>query len=198
MTTTTDCLPDGIVVYGASSARIAPAYKEAAYELGRQIALSGMTLVTGGGRSGLMAASIDGALAEHGTVVGVLPQFMVDRQWGHPGLTRQVVTPDMHSRKSTMARLSRAAIALPGGCGTLEELLEIITWRQLGLFQGNVVVADFEGYYEPLLAMLSRSIDEGFMRPDHTELWSVAATPAQAVELALRPVEIKPFSQKIE
>lgn len=191
-------LPNAIVVYGASSARINPEYKEAAYRLGREIALRGMTLVSGGGRSGLMAASIEGAVEAGGRAVGVLPQFMADRGWGHPALSEVIVTDGMHSRKRTMASMTRAAIALPGGCGTLEELMEIITWRQLGLYGGNVVIADIDGYYSPLLQMLRRTIEQGFMRSDHTGLWSVAADPVEAVSLALRQPETVTFSQKIE
>ena len=198
MVTMDATLSDAIVVYGASSAHIDPAYKEAARQLGERIARSGMTLITGGGRSGLMAASIEGAISAGGKAVGILPQFMVERQWGHPSLSEVIVTPDMHTRKRTMASMTRAAIALPGGCGTLEELLEIITWRQLGLFGGNVVIANINGYYAPLLQMLEQTIAEGFMHTDHRQLWAVATTPAEAVEMALRPITATHFSQKIE
>lgn len=186
-----------IVIYGASSPDIAGIYKEAAYNLGTLIARQGLTLVSGGGRSGLMAAAIEGAHDAGGHTVGVLPQFMIDRRWDHPALSEVIVTDDMHERKRTMAAMSRAAIALPGGCGTLEELTEIITWRQLGLYAGQVVIADIAGYYGPLIEMLTRSIDQGFMRPDHTGLWSVATTPVQALDLALRPCATTQFTQKI-
>lgn len=186
-----------IVVYGASSEQINPVYKEAAFELGREIARRGLGLICGGGKAGLMKAAIDGAGSENGYTIGVLPQFMVDRQWQHPDLDEMIATPDMHSRKQTMARLSSAAIACPGGCGTFEELMEIITWRQLNLYRGQVVILNTLGYYDPLLEMLKRTVEQGFMRADHTALWSVASTPSEAVELALLPVDPALFSQKI-
>ncbi len=193
----TDPLPQAIVVYGASSSQIAKQYKDAAFQLGQLIAQNGMSLITGGGRSGLMAAAIDGALDAGGHTIGILPRFMVERNWGHPALSEVIVTDGMHERKRTMASMSRAAIALPGGCGTFEELTEIITWRQLGLYHGNVVIANIGGYYDPLLEMLSRSIEQGFMHDDHAALWSVASSPALAVEAALKPYESRDFSQKI-
>ena len=110
---------------------------------------------------------------------------MVDNGWHHSKLSHMEVTPDMHTRKETMARISQATIAMPGGCGTLEELLEIITWRQLGLYDGNIVILNINNYFDPLLAMLDKSIKHGFMKKDHNKIWSVAYTPSQAIELAL-------------
>lgn len=186
-----------IVVYGASSEQINPAYKQAAFELGSELARHGIAVVCGGGKAGLMKAAIEGAKSQDGYAIGVLPQFMVDRDWQHPALDEMIATPDMHIRKQTMAQLSMAAIACPGGCGTFEELMEIITWRQLNLYRGQVVILNTMGYYDPLLEMLRRTVDQGFMRPDHTALWQVAETPGQAVEMALKPVDPKLFTQKI-
>lgn len=186
-----------VVVYGASSEKIDPRYKEEAYMLGKAIAAHGITLVTGGGKSGIMKAAIDGATDAGGHTIGVLPDFMIERNWQHPSLTQVISTDGMHSRKHTMAQMSIAAIACPGGCGTLEELMEIITWRQLGLFQGRVVILNTCGYYDPLLDMLRKSIEAGFMHPDHADLWEVAYTPQQAVEMALVPSSPREFSQKI-
>lgn len=194
MTTTSR---NAIVVYGASSEQIDPAYKEAARELGRLIALSGHPLVCGGGKAGLMKAAIDGATQVGGTTIGVLPQFMVDNQWQHPQLTEMIATPDMHSRKQTMASLSIAAIACPGGCGTFEELFEIITWRQLNLYRGQVVLLNTLGYFNPLIEMLRQAVERGFMRTDHTRLWNIAETPEQAIQQALTPVDPALFTQKI-
>lgn len=188
---------DAITVYGASSHQINPEYKKAAFRLGQLIAESGHPLVCGGGKAGLMKEAIEGAHSAGGTTIGVLPQFMVDNQWQHPALSQMIATPDMHSRKQTMAHLSCAAIACPGGCGTFEELLEIITWRQLNLYRGQVVILNTLGYYDPLIEMLSKTVAEGFMRPDHTRLWNVASTPEEAVSLALTPVDPSLFSQKI-
>lgn len=175
-----------IVVYGASSDKINPRYKEAAHRLGQLIAEQGATLISGGGKAGIMKASIEGATEKGGKTIGVLPRFMVERDWQHPMLTEMIETETMHKRKETMASLSTAAIACPGGCGTFDELMEIITWRQLGLFNGRVVILNTDNYYAPLLEMLQRTIDEGFMRGDHTELWQVASTPEEAISMALK------------
>lgn len=188
---------NAIVVYGASSENIDPQYKQAAFRLGQLIARAGHPLVCGGGKAGLMKAAIDGAIDAEGKTIGVLPQFMVDNAWQHPGLTEMIATPDMHTRKQTMARMSIAAIACPGGCGTFEELLEIITWRQLNLYRGQVVILNTLGYYNPLIEMLRASVAQGFMRSDHTRLWQVAETPEQAIEMALTPVDPALFTQKI-
>lgn len=175
-----------VTVYGASSRYIAQEYFDAAYTLGRLLAARGAVLVDGGGAEGLMGAVNNGALDAGGTAVGVLPQFMADRGWGHKGLTRTVVKPDMHARKAYMAQVSQAVIALPGGVGTLDELMEIITWRQLRLYTGRVIILNTSGYYNPLLEMLRQAAAQGFMRKGAEErLFSVAQTPEMAVEMAL-------------
>jgi uncharacterized protein (TIGR00730 family) len=120
---------------------------------------------------------------------------MVENGWHHSQLTKMEVTDNMHERKKRMAELSSAVIALPGGCGTLEELLEIITWRQLGLYSGNIVILNISGYYNPLLEMLDNAISQGFMKKDHSQLWQVATTPEEAVEMALSHDNTK-FSSK--
>lgn len=187
-----------ICIYGASSNDIDHVYKESAREAGRLIALAGRTLVCGGGKAGVMAAAIEGASAAGGVTIGVLPAFMVERGWQHPDLTHMECAADMHARKERMAALCSAAIAFPGGCGTLEELLEIITWRQLGLFDGNVVIANINGYYDPLIQMLERTIEQAFMHPDHATLWRVATSATEAVEMALAPCDHRSFTQKIK
>ena len=186
-----------IVVYGASSEDIKQEYKDAARETGKLIAEAGCALVCGGGRQVLMKAAIDGALVAGGEAIGVLPQFMIDNNWQHPGLTRMIATASMHERKHTMAMMAVAAIACPGGCGTFEELLEIITWRQLNLYRGQVVILNTDGYYDPMLQMFDRAIEQGFMHADHKRLFTVATTAAEAVAAALQPVDPRTFSQKI-
>lgn len=186
-----------ITVYGASSEEIDQTFKDAAFEVGRLIALSGHPLVCGGGRAGLMRAAIEGAASCGGETIGVLPRFMIDNEWQHPRLSRIMATDTMHERKAAMAAMSLAAIACPGGCGTFEELLEIITWRQLNLYRGQVVILNTAGYYDPLIEMFDRAIAKGFMHEDHRRLYSVAKTPHQAVEAALAPVDPRTFSQKI-
>lgn len=190
-------IKDAIVVYGASSEDIVDCFKNDAREVGRLIALSGHPLVCGGGKAGLMKAAIEGAQSAGGETIGVLPQFMVDNNWQHPGLSRMISTPDMHARKHAMASMSVAAIACPGGCGTFEELLEIITWRQLNLYRGQVVILNTDSYYDPLVEMFNRAMERGFMHPDHRQLFHVASTPREAVEAALAPVPAHLFTQKI-
>ena len=172
-----------VCVYSASSTKIAPVYFAAAEELGRLLAKRGINLINGAGSIGLMAATSNAALQAGGTVTGVIPRFMVEQGWHHSGLTRLVETETMHERKQLMAQMSDAVIALPGGCGTMEELLEIITWKQLGLFLNPIVVLNIDGFYDPLLEMLQRAIDGRFMRPEHRGIWQVATTPEEAVEL---------------
>ena len=170
-----------VCVYSASSTKVDSMYFEAARELGRLLALRGIRLVNGAGNLGLMRACADACLEAGGQVTGIIPHFMVEQGWQHPGLTELIETDDMHSRKQTMARLSDGVIALPGGCGTMEELLEIITWKQLGLYLNPIVVLNTGDYYRPLLDMLVRAAGEQFMRPVHLGIWTVASTPAEAV-----------------
>ena len=172
-----------VCVYSASSTKIAPVYFAVAEELGHLLASRGINLINGAGSIGLMAATSNAALASGGTVTGVIPRFMIEQGWHHTGLTQLVETETMHERKRLMAEMSDGIIALPGGCGTLEELLEIITWKQLGLYLKPIVVLNIDGYFNPLLEMLQKAIDENFMRPEHGNIWVVANTPEEAVQL---------------
>ena len=171
-----------VCVYSASSTQIAPVYFQVAEELGRLLAEKHINLINGAGCIGLMAATSNAALAAGGTVTGVIPRFMVEQGWHHQGLTRLVETETMHERKQLMVDLSDGVIALPGGCGTLEELLEIITWKQLGLYLKPIVILNIEGYYDPLIAMLQNAINGNFMRKEHEVIWQVATTAEEAVE----------------
>ena len=174
-----------VCVYCASSTQIDEKYFRAAEKLGLLIAQKGLRLITGAGRMGLMNAVQEAALAAGGKVTGIIPTFMVKEGWQHTGLTELVETASMHERKQMMADLSDGAIALPGGCGTFEELLEIITWKQLGLYLGPVVILNIDGYYDHLLAQLERALEDKFMRDIHANIWQVATTPEEAVELLL-------------
>lgn len=175
--------PQSICVYCASSSRIDHIYTETAYHLGTLLASEGICLVTGGGCQGLMRNVQDGALQNGGKAIGVIPQFMVEQNWHHTGLSELRITPDMHSRKQLMASLSDAVIALPGGCGTMEELCEIITWKQLGLYLNPIVILNTNGYYNNLIAQLQHAIDEHFMGDIHSNIWHVATTPEEALRL---------------
>lgn len=172
-----------VCVYSASSTKIDPCYFEAARCLGRLLAARGIRLVNGAGSIGLMRRTADAVLEGGGEVTGVIPRFMVEQRWHHTGLTELVEVETMHERKQLMADLSDGVIALPGGCGTMEELLEVITWKQLGLYLKPVVIFNIRGFYDPLLQMLDRAIGEHFMRDLHGEIWKVAATAEEAVEL---------------
>ena len=174
-----------ICVFAASSSRVAQRYVDEAYKLGREFAAAGVACINGAGREGLMRAVSDGVLDGGGRAVGIIPQFMVDNGWCRDGLTELVVTPDMHVRKETIVSMGDATIALPGGCGTLEELLEIITWKQLGLYSKPIIILNTCGFFNPLLEMFRRAVDEHFMRPIHTRMWSVAQSADEAVELIL-------------
>ena len=175
-----------VCVYSASSTKIDPVYFDVARELGNLLGEKHIRLVNGAGNMGLMSAVADAALAAGGEVTGVIPHFMVEQGWHHTGLTELIEVESMHERKKMMADLSDAVIALPGGCGTLEELLEVITWKQLGLYLNPIVILNTNGFFDPLLDQLKRAIDENFMRRQHGDIWHVAATPEEAVELVYR------------
>ena len=160
-----------ICVFCASSANIDSRYLEAARDLGGLLAREGWRCVNGGGAVGLMGALTDGVLDAGGKVTGVIPKFMVDNGWCYDRLDDVVITADMHQRKQMMSEMASAVIAMPGGVGTLEELLETLTWRQLGLVKVPIIILNTMGYYDPLLAMLHQAIDEGFMKESHARLW---------------------------
>ncbi|MBD8983215.1 MAG: TIGR00730 family Rossman fold protein [Bacteroides cellulosilyticus] len=172
-----------VCVYCASSTKIDSAYFEDARELGTLLGQRHIRLINGAGGIGLMSATADAVLAADGEVTGVIPRFMVEQGWHHKGLTEMIEVDDMHQRKQKMAALSDAVIALPGGCGTLEELLEIITWKQLGLYLNPIVILNTRGYFDPLLEMMQRAMDENFMRRQHGDIWHVAQTPQEAIDL---------------
>ena len=170
-------------VYSASSTKIAPVYFEAAEKLGSLLAKQHIRLINGAGSIGLMRSVADAVLKNGGEVTGVIPHFMVEQNWHHTGLTELIEVTSMHERKQKMANLSDGIIALPGGCGTLEELLEIITWKQLGLYLNPIIILNINGFFDPLFQMLERAIEENFMRQQHGDIWKVAQTPEEAVEL---------------
>ncbi len=174
---------NSVCVYCASSTKIDPVYFDVARELGTLFGEKQIRLINGAGNMGLMSAVADATLAAGGEVTGVIPGFMVEQGWHHIGLTELIKVEGMHERKKMMADLSDAVIALPGGCGTLEELLEIITWKQLGLYLNPIIILNIKGFFDPLLAMLQKAVDENFMRVQHGAIWHVARTPQEAVEL---------------
>lgn len=166
-----------VCVYCASSRSAHPDYRQAAFSLGEVLATHGIAIIYGGGAAGSMGALADGALGRGGRVVGILPRFMADLEWGHPGLTELKLVEDMRSRKHLMLTGAQAAIALPGGSGTFEELLEAITLKRLGLYTGPIVLVNTRDYFQPLLDMLERSVRERFMDERHLAMWQVVAEP---------------------
>jgi uncharacterized protein (TIGR00730 family) len=166
-----------ICVYCASSNQADPRYREAAFRLGNLLAGDGHSIVYGGGSAGSMGAVADGALSAGGEVIGILPRFMADLEWGHPGLTRLEMVDDMQERKRRLLTGSDAVVALPGGCGTLEELFEAITLKRLGLYFNPIVLLDTLGYWQPLNAFLHQVIEQRFMNPEHARMWVRVAEP---------------------
>ena len=174
---------NSVCVYSASSTKIDAVYFQAAETLGRLLAEHRIRLINGAGSIGLMCSVADAVLKNGGEVTGVIPRFMVEQNWHHTGLTELIEVGSMHERKQKMASLSDGIIALPGGCGTLEELLEIITWKQLGLYLNPIIILNTNRFFDPLLEMLEKAIDENFMRRQHGDIWKVAQTPEEAVRL---------------
>ena len=172
-----------VVVYCASSAEIDQVYFDAATRLGELLAENGITCINGAGRQGLMGALNDSIVHNGGKVKGVIPRFMVEAGWCHERLGETIITETIHDRKAYMARSADAAIALPGGLGTLEELAEILTWKQLGLYNNPVNILNANDYYSPLLLFLEKMMEEKFLNTGYREMWQVAATPEETVEL---------------
>jgi uncharacterized protein (TIGR00730 family) len=166
-----------VCVYCASSQACDGGYHDVARRLGGLLAAAGCTVVYGGGRAGSMGALAEGALAAGGRIVGVIPKFMVELEWGHDDLTELHVVEDMRTRKHGMLTRASAVVALPGGTGTLEELFEAISLKRLGLFPGPIVIVNTRGYYDPLLAQLAAAIDGRFMDARHAAMWTVVARP---------------------
>ncbi|MGA7779135.1 MAG: TIGR00730 family Rossman fold protein [Paraburkholderia sp.] len=167
-----------VCVYCGSSNGAKPLYTEAARGFGRALVDAGLALVYGGGKVGLMGVIADEVMAAGGRAIGVIPELLVNKEVGHNGLTELHVVPDMHQRKKMMADLSDAFVAMPGGAGTLEELFEVYTWAQLGYHQKPVAVLNIDGYYDPLIAMLEHTVQEGFMRQTYFDILQVDSDPA--------------------
>jgi uncharacterized protein (TIGR00730 family) len=172
-----------ITVYAASSSQVAPVYFEAAAGLGKLLATNDITCINGAGNRGLMATLTDTVLENGGDVVGIIPRFMIDEDWCHPALTERIVTSGMHDRKRLLMEQSDACIALPGGIGTFDELTEVITWKQLGLYSGSIVILNTHDYYAHFLALLAQAQEEHFMHSKHASMWSVARTPEEALQM---------------
>jgi uncharacterized protein (TIGR00730 family) len=171
-----------ICVFCGSAPGVRPSYSAAARELGVSLAQRSMTLVYGGGRLGLMGILADAALQAGGRVIGVIPRMLIERELAHPNLTRQHVVSTMHERKTLMADMSDGFIGLPGGMGTFDELVEIVTWAQLGLHAKPVVLANIDNYFASLYAMLDNAVVEGFVTAESRARWR----NAESVESVMR------------
>lgn len=174
-----------IAVYCASSTQIDDCYFRDARRLGVLMGEKGMTLINGAGNMGLMAESANGCLEAGGQAIGIIPTFMIKEGWCHNGMTEIIETPDMHIRQAKMAEMSDAGIFLPGGCGTFAELMELITWKQLGLYLKPIILLNTGGYFDSLLNTLHQAVIQNFMRPVHADIWRVAPTPEEALKMAL-------------
>lgn len=162
-----------LCVYCGSSGKVDTRHLEAASNLGRLAAERGVTIVFGGGRVGSMGRLADGALAAGGRVVGIIPEHLQDWEVGHMGVQDLEVVKSMHSRKARMCALSDAFCILPGGLGTLDETFEIVTWRQLRLHDKPIVIANLDGYWTPLLALIDHQSKAGFIRAENHALFQV-------------------------
>jgi uncharacterized protein (TIGR00730 family) len=166
-----------IAAFCGSNPGTDPAFADAATELGAVLAQRGIGLVYGGGKVGLMGTVADAVLAGGGTVTGVIPRHLWEKEVGHEGLTELLIVDSMHERKLAMADRSDAFVALPGGVGTFEEVFEAITWTQLGIHDKPVGFVDVAGFYGPLLAFLDGTVDAGFLKPGHRSMIVAASSP---------------------
>src|SRR5579863_5900901 len=175
-----------VCVYCASSRSSHADYRAAAHRLGEVLAGAGLGIVYGGGAVGSMGALADGALSAGGRVIGILPRFMADLEWGHRGLAELELVEDLRTRKHVMLTRSQAAIALPGGSGTLEELLEALTLKRLGLYVNPIVLVNTRNFFAPLLSLFSHAIRERFMDERHAQMWEVVAQPEEVLDALTR------------
>ena len=183
-----------LCVFCASSDGRRAGYADAARAMGRALLARGVGLVYGGGSVGLMGVLANAVLAGGGEVIGVLPRGLARKEYAHPGLTELHLVGSMHERKALMASLADGFVALPGGLGTLEEILEVFTWAQLGIHQKPVGLVDVDGYWAGLLALLEHAVQEGFIRPEYAGLLLVEPDPDALLDrfAAWRPPVMPP------
>ncbi len=175
-----------VCVFCGSATGTNPHYADSAGKLGALFAHSGISIIYGGGKIGLMGVLADAAIQAGGSVIGVIPDFLVQREVGHNGITRLEVVSSMHERKQRMAHLADAFVALPGGWGTLEELAETLTWRQLGISHQPVVVLNLFGFFDPLLEQMRKMSDEGFLNPAYRDVLKIANSPEEVLDILSR------------
>jgi len=170
-----------VCIFAASSSRVNDEYNKAASELGALLAKAGIDIVFGGGGIGLMGKIADAVKENGGRITGVIPSFMEEEGWGHKGIDMMIVTADMSERKKRLFEMSDAVVALPGGVGTLEELTEAITLKQLSLFDGPIIILNTLEFYNPLFEFFDVMVDNHFLRKEHKAIWEIADTPGEVV-----------------
>lgn len=171
-----------ICIYCGSSPGNNPSILENARAFGRMMAENNYTLIYGGSSLGVMGALADSVMVNGGEVIGVIPENLFSKEVAHQGITRLITVRDMHQRKSHMAELADAFVAFPGGFGTMEELFEIITWNQIGLFKKPVTVMNIDGYYNSLIRMMDEAVETGYIKPKNREIVRVAETLEQCLQ----------------
>jgi len=170
-----------VCVYCASSDKIDAKYFEATEKIAKALVKNNTTVVYGGGAIGLMGQLADTVLAENGRIIGIMPKFMREVEFHHKDVNEFIFTADMHERKKQFMVGVDALIALPGGCGTFEELMEAITLKRLGIFTKPILILNLDGYYDPIIEMLEKAIENNFMRDEHRDIWTVFENPEKVI-----------------
>ena len=172
-----------ICVFASSSSRIDNEYAVAAANLGKQLAQSNLSVVYGGGGIGLMGKLADAVIENRGRITGVIPSFMIEEGWDHSGLSEMIVTSDMGERKKRMFEMADAIVALPGGVGTLEELTEAMTLKQLGLYKGPIIILNTLNFYKSLIDFLGHMVSGNFLRYEHKGMWEIAESVKEVMDI---------------
>jgi uncharacterized protein (TIGR00730 family) len=175
-----------ICVFASSSSRIDNEYAIASANLGKQLAQASLNVVYGGGGIGLMGKLADAVIENGGTITGVIPSFMIEEGWDHSGLSEMIVTSDMGERKKLMFEMADAIVALPGGVGTLEELTEAMTLKQLGLYKGPIIILNTLNFYKSLIDFLGHMVSGNFLRYEHKGMWEVAESVKEVMDILAR------------
>jgi uncharacterized protein (TIGR00730 family) len=185
-----------ICVFASSSSRIDNEYAVAATRLGELLAGAQMDVVYGGGGIGLMGKLADAVIGNGGKITGVIPKFMKDEGWDHASVTEMIFTQDMGERKKTMFSMADAIVALPGGVGTLEELTEAMTLKQLGIYKGPIIILNTRNFYDSLIDFLEHMISGNFLRYEHKGMWEIASTVEDVMVLLAKREDWHPDPRK--
>lgn len=170
-----------VTIFCASSKKVDKIYFDAAIELANSLLGENITIRYGGGAVGLMGAIANRFIEKNGKIVGIIPEFMVKVEWAHPDVTNLIVVNDMHERKKLLIEGTDAVIALPGGSGTLEELMEVFSLKRLGKFLKPIVLLNTNGFYNPLESFINQMVEEKFMRVEHQKIWTIVNEPAEVI-----------------